>query len=107
MSRARAFAAERPEYLKLVRAEHNRRVTEAVRELDERLAAIPHDPVVSPATVGTIEAFQCPYAPEFTTWRYHGVGGHDIIYRVPTDLVTEHTDAEVRAFFMRQITGRI
>ena len=98
---ARTLAAERRLIL-IPRDEQAARIAAAIAEtsaLDAKLA----NPEPAPTTqslsrVGTLERFPCQYEDGFVAWRYHGVGGRDLVVRLPAELDTEATDADVRRF---------
>ena len=98
---ARPLAAERRLIL-IPRDEQAARIAAAIAEtsaLDAKLA----NPEPAPTTqslsrVGTLERFPCQYEDGFVAWRYHGVGGRDLVVRLPAELDTEATDADVRRF---------
>jgi hypothetical protein len=101
VNRGTPLAAERP-YLHLVpRDEQAATIAAAIAHtsaLDARLAGTPPDPTSSPVRVGTLERFPCQYEDGFVAWRYHGVGGRDLVVRVPAELDTDEADAATRRY---------
>jgi hypothetical protein len=99
VNRSTSLAAERS-HLHIVRDEHDQKVTEAIARvsaLDARLAT-PAPTHQSQTHVGTFEHFPCPYEGGFVAWRYHGVGGRDLVVRLPAELDVPEADAATRRF---------
>jgi hypothetical protein len=98
---AKSLAAERP-YLYLTdRDEQAARIADAIAQtsaLDARLVPQPPDPTRSPARVGTLEHFPCQYEDGFVAWRYHNVGGRDLLVRLPAELDGPEADAATRRY---------
>lgn len=84
---ATSLACER-KHLRLVRDDHEQSVTEAVRQLDQRLEA-PPSIYASPVQVGTTEKFRDPFASRpRISWVLRLVGGEEVIVIAPMRLDT-------------------
>lgn len=114
MNTARTLASE-TSYLRLARGMHDADVTEAVRELDERIE--PHAPAVenverflaaqmgvtersphrTPVTVGKLDKFACPYMPDRVSYRLVELGGHELVVLMSKAADCEATEAAVNA----------
>lgn len=103
-------------YLQLARGQHEAQVTEAVRELDTRLAeptlpaisnvdrflasqmgVVERSPHSSPVQVGKLDRFDCPYMPDRVSYRLIEVGGHELVVLMSKAADCEATEAAVHA----------
>lgn len=119
MNTARTLGKE-TSYLRLARGSHDAQVTEAVRDLDERLAephapqAVenverflatqmqvapqePRSPHTSPVTVGEVDFFRDPYDPKRVSWRLVEAGGEELIVIMASRAYSFATAASVDA----------
>jgi hypothetical protein len=99
VNRATPLAAERAHLHLVPRAEHDAHIADAIQKvstLDARIAERPPEPTQSQVRVGTLEHFPCQYEDGFVAWRYHGVGGRDLVVRVPAELDSAESDSAVR-----------
>lgn len=85
-----------------------------MRAVDSRHLAIvtdTQDAVISRAVAavpsGTVERFVDPYIGDRIGYRWHGVGGHDVIIIIPSELEDDDALADVRAFVAARLGARI